>query len=502
MQYFPIYNQNISPNLIPVSEKLSSINSNKFQNLNYDYQNTKIRRQLSPQKLTDNISYQKTATSSNNSYQISQQNTQICQNPVFPVQSKLISITSHFAQKSPQIKQRHHSSNNFHTMNLQNYGVVEQKKEIIPIYQNQNNLIVNNYVPRTQKRNLIPRIPHPKMKKNLVQVVSNKYYTTNDNYTYLNYNNNNINTITNIKILNKNNMTSSLGVEVEEDPKSNFNLSEFIMIKKLGQGTEGEIFSVQWKKNNKKYALKKSEIRTYENFKKRKDEFVQIKKFIETSGCDSLIKLYGNLSFTNNVGNYMLYEIMELAERDWEQEILDKQRRQSIYYEYELLNITKGLIKTFSLLQSEHISHRDIKPQNIMIVNGKFKICDFGNARILKNNGIIIQRIRGSELFMSPILFKAYHSGITQVKHNTYKSDVFSLGMCLFFAACLGYEGPNFLRDKFDMNIVKKILYQYLGKRYSQKFINFLLIMLQLDETKRPDFISLESLFQTYFINY
>ena len=75
------------------------------------------------------------------------------------------------------------------------------------------------------------------------------------------------------------------------------------------------------------------------------------------------------------------------------------------------------IVKTFSLLQKNHITHRDIKPQNIMIVNGKFKICDFGNARILKREGMVVQRIRGSEMFMSPVIFKAYHSNIHQNFH-------------------------------------------------------------------------------------
>jgi len=30
---------------------------------------------------------------------------------------------------------------------------------------------------------------------------------------------------------------------------------------------------------------------------------------------------------------------------------------------------------------------------------------------------------------MSPIVFKAYHAGLKQIQHNTFKSDVFSLGM-------------------------------------------------------------------------
>ena len=129
-----------------------------------------------------------------------------------------------------------------------------------------------------------------------------------------------------------------------------------------------------------------------------------------------------------------------------------------------------------------------------MLVNGNLKLCDFGNGRLLKREGIIIQKIRGSELFMSPIVFKGYHAGMQNIKHNTYKSDVYSLGMCFFFAASLNYGGLNIIREIYDMNIVKKVLNQFLGKRYSQNLINLLLTMLQVEESKRPDFNQLEIL--------
>ena len=129
-----------------------------------------------------------------------------------------------------------------------------------------------------------------------------------------------------------------------------------------------------------------------------------------------------------------------------------------------------------------------------MIVNGKYKICDFGNGKLLKREGIIVQRIRGTELFMSPVIFKAYHSGMPNVKHNTFKSDVFSLGMCFFYAAGLNLGGLNVIREIYNMNIVTKVVNQILGNRYSQNLINLLLNMLQLEESKRPDFIELENL--------
>ena len=154
------------------------------------------------------------------------------------------------------------------------------------------------------------------------------------------------------------------------------------------------------------------------------------------------------------------------------------------------------IVQTFSLLQQNHITHRDIKPQNIIIVNGKYKIIDFGNARILKRDGLVIQRIRGSEMYMSPVMFKGYHSKMPRVKHNTYKSDVFSLGMCFLLAASLSYTPLNMIREEYNINVIGKIIRNYIGQRYSENVYNILFAMLQVEETLRPDFIQLENIFR------
>ncbi len=158
-----------------------------------------------------------------------------------------------------------------------------------------------------------------------------------------------------------------------------------------------------------------------------------------------------------------------MAENDWEKEILKRSKKKKYYSESELIEIFHNLINTFSLLQNHHITHRDIKPQNISLTNGKFKIYDFGKARILRRQGVIIQRIRGSELFMSPIVFEGYRAGKQNIRHNAYKSDVFSLGMCFFLAVSLSYDGPNLIRLIYDMKAIKKVL-KIFSKKIFRKF--------------------------------
>ena len=280
----------------------------------------------------------------------------------------------------------------------------------------------------------------------------------------------------------------------ENEPKNNFKLTDYTIIKEIGKGAEGKIYMIRWKKNNKKYALKKCQIIYPINVKKRKNDNAALKNFIENTGCEGIIKPYATLMKPNEIAFTDCYEIMELGEKDWEKEIESRNKEKKYYSEFELMEIFRHLIKTFSLLQCNHITHRDIKPQNILFANGKMKICDFGNARVLKRNGIIIQRIRGSELFMSPIVFKGYREGFENIKHNAYKSDVYSLGVCFFLAASLSADGPNYIRMMEDDKKIKKVLNYNLKKKYSTNLINLIATMLKVDEKDRPDFIELEAI--------
>ena len=295
----------------------------------------------------------------------------------------------------------------------------------------------------------------------------------------------------------KKNETNFKNIKIE--PKGKLVLEEFPICGHIGKGTFGKIYCVKWKRNNKLYALKKEILVDLETIEKRKNAFIIIRNFIKNTKSNGVIRLYANLFLKNINSELQYYELMEKAERDWNQEINVRAQYGLYYKENEIINIMNQLVTTLSLLQKNHITHRDIKPQNILVINGKYKLSDFGEIRVLKRNGLIVQRIRGSELYMSPILFHGLHLNLIQVRHNTYKSDVFSLGMCLFYASSLTYIGVDSVRELSNMQKIKEILFNHLGERYSEKFISLILLMLTVDEEKRPDFIQLEQKMQKMF---
>ena len=185
---------------------------------------------------------------------------------------------------------------------------------------------------------------------------------------------------------------------------------------------------------------------------------------------------------------------MERGDSDWGTEIEKRAKLNNFYTEKELVNILKQLIDVLSYFQKNKIAHRDIKPQNILVFkNDVYKITDLGEAKDAKNN-TQLATLKGSQYFMSPNLFSAfkYTGNNTKVVHNIFKSDVFSLGFCFLYAMNLNMKLIQSLREENNMKNVINIVKKFgIDKKYSNKFMNIIYNMIQIDENKRMDFVEL-----------
>ena len=306
------------------------------------------------------------------------------------------------------------------------------------------------------------------------------------------HNNNSIHTIKHIKSAKK---IPAKEQQMDIEPDENFNPDEFKIVEKIGFGSFGKIYNVRWIRNNKNYAMKIINLKYLEDIQDTQKKLRIVEDFLKDTQCPGIIKTYGSLYEKIGIEEYKYYILMELAQTDWEEEIKYRSKHNLYYSEDEIFNMIQQLVQCFALLQKHNVSHRDVKPQNILILNGMYKVCDFGEARIISGkNGYIHQPIRGSELYMSPILFDALNNHERSVLHNSYKSDVFSLGMCLLLAVTLSFDSVYEIREEKDMNTIKNILEKYLIPHYSNYLLNILYHMLQIDEELRPNFIELENL--------
>lgn len=73
--------------------------------------------------------------------------------------------------------------------------------------------------------------------------------------------------------------------------------------------------------------------------------------------------------------------------------------------EEEVGSIAKQLVRALFYLHSHRIIHRDMKPQNVLIgANRVVKLCDFGFARLMSTNTVLVTSIKGTPLYMAPEL--------------------------------------------------------------------------------------------------
>ena len=296
-----------------------------------------------------------------------------------------------------------------------------------------------------------------------------------------------------------NNVIITQNTSNEEDELKIFNFEEYKIITQLGQGSFGKIYLVQNSKNEL-FTMKKlvySEELDVQTVIKEYKMCYKIKH-------PNVVKILGIYSKKLDKTTYVVYVLMEVGLTDWEKEIKTHVEKNIYYTEKELIHIIKQLTQVLSFLQKSNISHRDIKPQNILVFkNNIYKIADFGEAKKIENMTInlISNSLRGTELYMSPLLFNGLRTGQVDIKHNAYKSDVYSFGLCILFAASLQMISLYDIRKIVDMKELRKYLDKTLGKHYSKKFVDLIELLLEIHEKNRPDFIRLEEIIKDWEIN-
>ncbi|CAD8093644.1 unnamed protein product [Paramecium sonneborni] len=184
------------------------------------------------------------------------------------------------------------------------------------------------------------------------------------------------------------------------------------------------------------------------------------------------------------------YLLMEKGQQNLDLYIKDKKH----YLEVEELHkILEQLINIFEYLQQKNIAHRDIKLENILIMDPfQLKACDVGCSSQIETIQTI--NVVGTKSYLAPELLNAE---TTKLKHNPFKSDVYSLGLCFLYLVTL--QQWNF-RQKVNSQIEEEIIIDYI--RYVERItqsdqiiLTILKKMLQINPNNRPDFIELKSFY-------
>ncbi len=187
------------------------------------------------------------------------------------------------------------------------------------------------------------------------------------------------------------------------------------ILEKIGTGGMSDVYKAKCHKLNRFVAVKvlKQEFSENSNF---------VSKFtIEAQAAAGL--MHPNIVNVYDVGEDggIHYIVMELVEGITLKKYIEKKARLSYK---EAVSIAIQVSMGIESAHHNHIIHRDIKPQNIIISkDGKVKVTDFGIAKAATSN-TITSNVMGSVHYTSPEQARGGYSD--------EKSDIYSLGITLF----------------------------------------------------------------------
>jgi fused-like protein len=93
--------------------------------------------------------------------------------------------------------------------------------------------------------------------------------------------------------------------------------------------------------------------------------------------------------------------------------------------EPEIRKVAQQLVRALHYIHSNRITHRDLKPQNILMTSeGNIKLCDFGFARYMSYKTEVLTSLKGTPLYMAP--------EVVQEQPYTHTADLWSLGVILY----------------------------------------------------------------------
>ena len=189
------------------------------------------------------------------------------------------------------------------------------------------------------------------------------------------------------------------------------------MLKRVGSGGMADVYMAKDHKLNRNVAVKVL-----------KSEYVEDEKFLKKFETEA--QAVARLSHPNIVNIYDVgmedginYIVMELAEGITLKEYI---RKKGYLSPKETVEISTQIASAISHAHKNHIIHRDIKPQNILVSDtGIIKVTDFGIAKATSSNTVTsTATAMGSVHYISPEQAKG--------RFCDEKSDIYSLGITMY----------------------------------------------------------------------
>ena len=249
---------------------------------------------------------------------------------------------------------------------------------------------------------------------------------------------------------------------------NDFSQTNIQIVKEIGAGSFGKVYSGTLKSNGLKIAIKRvnkkkiSEIGDYliEAFRKEL-------QCMEKCNCDNSVRLYTHFETNNNFNI-----IMELCDSDLSKEL---KKTQNGFNVEEVRFIMSQLNNVFRIMVRNNIIHRDLKLLNILVSYSdkaltKFipKLCDYGFSKQLKDQDPVTNTHLGTPSTMAPEIMLNQGYGP--------EADLWSIGVIIYnlHFKTLPYKGNN--EKEILAEIQKKVPYAQPKDPEMRDLINKLLV--------------------------
>jgi len=247
---------------------------------------------------------------------------------------------------------------------------------------------------------------------------------------------------------------------------------------KLGIGTYGYVCEAKKKSNSKIIFAAKTInllILTENDENKRK----RFREILERE--ISILKVIKHKNIVEFVDAVLTkHNLYILFEKCCDGDLFNYQKRFK-FQELDILKFLKDILSGYSVLVANNIIHRDMKPKNILINKGSFKISDFGFSRFVEDckETQLLTKSVGSPIYMAP---EVYENGV-----YSNQCDIWSLGIILYELAFekTPWSGNNFI-ELFENTKSKPLEFPpYKPDEWSEDFIDLIKKMIDLDCKKR-----------------
>ncbi|KAL3649114.1 Mitosis inhibitor protein kinase wee1 [Castilleja foliolosa] len=235
--------------------------------------------------------------------------------------------------------------------------------------------------------------------------------------------------------------------------------SEFHEIEKIGSGNFSHVFKVLKRIDGCMYAVKHSMKQLHHDTERRK-ALMEVQALAALGYHENIVSYYS--SWFENV---QLYIQLELCDHSLSIYKLSK------LTEGEALEAMYQIAKALQFIHRKGIAHLDVKPDNIYVKDGVYKLGDFGCATLIDKSLPIEE---GDARYMPQEILNEHYDNLDKV-------DIFSLGASIYElvrGSCLPESGPHFV------NLREGKL--PLLPSHSLQFQNLIKAMMNADPIRRP----------------